>query len=322
MPRSVIRIAAGILAAAVFSLACSQDRYPGRPIRIVVGYSAGGGNDIIARLISVKMSDGLGQQVIVENRPGADSAIAAEAVARAPADGYTLFSGASGPMTVAPAIHAKLGYAPLKDFVPISMIGGYSLMLVVNSRIPVRSIAELLEYARANPANVNYASTAPPFQLITELFKQKTGTRFEHIPYKGGGDAINAVASGEVTMTISNTPTIAGPLKAGRLRGLAVTATARLPGWPDVPTMSEAGVPDMVFSLWFGLVAPAATPPAIVRRLQEEVTRVVQLADIREKLNTLGIAPVGNTSEEFGRIIAADIARWTEVARAANLRYD
>ena len=322
MPDSVFRIAAGILAATLFSVAYAQERYPNRPIRIVVGYSAGGANDIFARLVSTRMSERLGQPVIVENRPGAEAAIAAEMVARAPADGYTLFSAASGSMTVAPALHSKLRYSPLKDFVPISMTGEYSLMLVVGSRIPVKSIKELIEYAKANPAKVNYASTAPVFQLITELFNQKTGTRFEHIPYKGGADAANAVASGEVTMIISNMPSIAYLLKGGRVRGLGVTTVERMPGWPEVPTLSEAGISDMVFNLWVGLVAPAGTPRAIVLRLQQELANVVQLPDTRERMNALGIVPVGNTSEEFGAILAADLARWTEIAKLANLRQD
>lgn len=322
MPSPLTRIAAGVLAATLVSFAHAEERFPNRPIRIVVGYSPGGANDILARVMSVKMAEGLGQAVIVENRPGADSAIAAEAVARAPADGHTLLSGASGPMTVAPAIYSKLRYSPLKDFAPVSLIGEYSLMLAVSSRIPVKSIKELVDYAKANPANVNYASSAPPFQLITELFKQKTGTRFVHIPYKGGADVVNAVASGEVTMTISNPPAIAAALKAGRLRGLGVTSKARMAGWPDVPTMGEAGVPEMVFSLWLGLVAPAGTPAAIVQRLQQEIARTVGLADIREKFGTLGIDPVGNTPQEFGAIIAADLGRWTEIAKAANLRQD
>jgi len=319
MHKAAIRIAAGIVALVMFSPAQAQDRFPSRPIRIVVGYSAGGGNDIFARLISTRMSERLGQPVVVENRPGAESAIAAELVARSPADGYTLLSGASGPMTVAPAMHSKLKYSP-KDFVPISIIGEYSLMLVVSSQMPVKSVKELIEYAKANPAKVNYSSTAPPFQLVTELFKQKTGTKFEHIPYKGGADAVNAVASGEVTMAINNVPTISIQLKSGRLRGLAVTTAERMPGWPEVPTMSEAGVTDMVFNLWIGLVAPAATPPAIVRRLQQEVAYAVRLPDTREKMRTLGITPVGNTSEEFGAIIAAELKRWTEIATAAKLR--
>lgn len=322
MPSPLTRIAAGVLAATLVSFAHAQERFPNRPIRIVVGYSPGGANDILARVMSVKMAEGLGQAVIVENRPGADSAIAAEAVARAPADGHTLLSGASGPMTVAPAIYSKLRYSPLKDFAPVSLIGEYSLMLAVSSRIPVKSIKELIDYAKANPANVNYASSAPPFQLITELFKQKTGTRFVHIPYKGGADVVNAVASGEVTMTISNPPAIAAALKTGRLRALGVTSKARMPVWPDIPTMGEAGVPEMVFSLWLGLVAPAGTPAAIVQRLQQEIARTVQLADTREKFASLGIDPVGNTAEEFGAIIAADLARWTAIAKAANLRQD
>ncbi len=319
MPSSIIRFAAAMLALMLACCAQAQDRFPSRPIRIIVGYSAGGGNDIFSRLISVKMADRLGQAVIVENRPGAESGIAAELVARSPADGYTLISAATGWMTVAPAMHPKLKYA-LKDFAPVSIIGEYSMMLVVGSQLAVKSVKELIHYAKANPAKINYSSTAPVFQLVSELFKQKTGTLFQHIPYKGGADAVNAVASGEVTMAIANVPTISILLKGGRLLGLATTAAERMPGWPDVPTMAEAGVPDMTFNLWIGLAAPAATPMPILRRLQQEVAWGVRQTDTREKMHTLGITPVGNTVEEFAAVLAAESKRWTEIATAANLR--
>ncbi len=299
----------------------AQD-YPTRPIRLIVGYSAGGGNDLIARVVAGRMSEGLGQPVVIENRPGAQSIIAAELVAKAPADGYTLLVGPSGPMTINPATYAKLPYSPLRDFVPISMIGQFPLMLCVAASSPFKTVKELIDYARANPGKVNYASSAAPFQMASELFNQRTGTAFAHIPYKGSGDSVNAVIAGQVTITISDPPPISGPIRGGTIRALAVTAAQRHASYPAVPTMAEAGVPDVVVGIWTGLAAPAATPMAIVRRLQQEVARTVQLPDVKEKLAGLGVDPVGNTSEEFGRIIAADIARWTAVAKAANIKAD
>jgi len=225
-------------------------------------------------------------------------------------------------MTMNPATYSKLPYSPTKDFVPISMIGSFPLILTVNPQLPVHSVKELVEYAKARPSQMNYASSAAAFQLTTELFKQKTGTEFAHIPYKGSGDSIKAVMAGEVTMTIVDPPPAAGPLKDGQLRALAVTSATRHPNYPDVPTMAEAGIPDMEIGIWTAFFLPAGTPPAVVKRLQEEVARVVRLPDIRERLNDLGVEPVGGTPEELGRRVASDIERWTAVAKAANIKSD
>ena len=300
----------------------AQDSFPSRPIRIIVGYSAGGGNDIIVRVLAPKLSEGLGQPVIIENKPGAQSIVACEYVAKAAPDGYTLLMGPSGPMTMNPAIYSKLPYAPLRDFAPITMIGSFPLILVVSESLPVRSVKELIDYARARPDRMNYAASATPFQLAAELFNQKTGTKFAHIPYKGSGESVNAVMSGEVTMTITDPPPVIGALKGGRVRGLAVTGAKRHPNWPELPTLAEAGVADVEVRLFTGFLAPAGTPAAIVKRLQEEVARVVRLPEIRERLDAMAIDPSGNTPEEFGSIIASDIVRWTAVAKAANIKAD
>jgi tripartite-type tricarboxylate transporter receptor subunit TctC len=225
-------------------------------------------------------------------------------------------------MSMNPATYSKLPYSPLRDFVPISMIGSFPLILVTSADSPVKSVKELVDFAKANPGKSNYGASAAPFQLAAELFKQKSGTDFTYIPYKGSNESANAVMAGQITMTISDPPPITGPLKAGRLKALAVTSVKRHPSWPDVPTMIEAGIPDTDIVIWTGFLAPAGTPPAIVKRLQDEVARVVRLPEIRERLNGLGVDPVGNTSEEFGRIIAADIAKWTAVAKAANIKSD
>ena len=303
-------------------LVSAQDAFPNKPIRLLVGYSAGGGNDIIARVVAGKMGEGLGQSVIIENRPGAQSIIAAELVAKAAPDGYTILMGPSGPMTMNPATYSKLPYSPLKDFVPISMIGQFPLIVGVAANGPIKSVKDLIAWAKANPEKSNYAASAAPFQLSSELFNQRAGTKFAYIPYKGSGDSVNAVVGGQVTMTISDPAPILGPIKAGTIRPVAVTGAQRHASLPEVPTLIESGMNDMDISIWTGFVAPAATPMPTVRRLQQEVARVVRLPDIKERLNGMGVDPVGNTSEEFGKIIAADIARWTAVAKAANIRAD
>jgi tripartite-type tricarboxylate transporter receptor subunit TctC len=312
-----------LLAAVVFALpAQAQDNFPSKPIHIIVGFAAGGGNDIIVRVLAPKMSEGLGQPVIIENRPGAQNIIAAEYVAKAAPDGYTLLMGPSGAMTMNPAIYSKLPYSPLRDFIPISMIGDFPLLLVVSASLPVKSVKELIEYAKANPAAANYSASAAPFQLASELFNQKTGTKFAYIPYKSSGDSVNAVMAGQVTITITDPPPAIGPLKGGKVKALAVTSAKRDPAWPEVPTLAEAGGPDVEIRLFTGFHAPAGTPRAIVDRVQQEVARVVKIAEIRERLEQMSIVPSGNTSEEFRAIIARDIEKWTAVAKTANIKAD
>jgi len=300
---------------------CAQEPYPGKPVRIIVGYSAGGGNDLIVRVMAPRLSEGLGQPIIIENKPGAQAIIACEYVAKASPDGYTLLMGPTGPMAMNPATYSKLPYSPQRDFAPISQIGQFPLIVAVGASLPVRSVKELIEYAKANPAKVNYAASAAAFQIATELFKQKTGTDFVHIPYKGSGESVQAVIAGQVTMTIVDPPPVSGPLRAGTARGLAITSAQRHPSWPDLPTLAEQGI-DVEVGLWTAFFAPARTPPAIVARLQKEVARVVRLPDVREGLARLGVDPVGGSPEELGRVLARDIEKWTAVARAANIRND
>ena len=296
--------------------------FPNKPVRIIVGYSAGGGNDIVARVVSAKMAEGLGQPVIIENKPGAQSIVAAEYVAKAAPDGYTILMGPSGPMTMNPATYSSLPYSPVRDFVPVSMIGSFPLILVVNPSLPVQSVKDLVEYAKSRPNNINYAAGATLFQFANELFNLRAGTKFALIPYKGAGDAVNAVMSDQVTMAFTDAPPVLGSLKGGKVRGLAITSAKRHPAFPDIPTMTEAGISDMEITTWMALFVPAQTPAGIVKKLQEEVVRVVRLPEIRDRLATMMVDPVGSTSEELGRIVASDIARWTAVAKFANIKND
>jgi tripartite-type tricarboxylate transporter receptor subunit TctC len=316
---NIVRIA--VLCLSLAANASAQESYPSKPIRIIVGYSAGGGNDIIVRVMTPEMSKGLGQPVIVENKPGAQSIIAAEFVAKAPPDGYTLLMGPSGPMTINPATYSKLPYSPQRDFVPISMIASFPLIAVVNPQLPVRSVKELIDYAKANPGKANYASSAGIFQIATELFKQQTGTQFEMIPYKSSGESVQAVIAGQVAITIVDPPPANGPLKGGMVRGLAVTAPQRHPSWPDLPTFKELGI-EVEVPVWTAFFAPAKTPPAIVARLQKEVARVVHTSEVRERFAAMGLDPVGGSAEELGHQMARDIEKWSAVAKAANIRND
>ena len=304
------------------ALPAAADEYPNKPIHIIVGYAAGGGNDIIVRVMTPEMSKGLGQPVIVENKPGAQGIIASEVVAKAAPDGYTLLMGPSGPMTINPATYSKLPYDPIRDFAPISQICQFPLLVTVNAKSAIHNVQELIAYAKKNPEKANYASSAGIFQITTELFKQKTGTRFEMIPYKSSGESVQAVLAGQVTLTIVDPPPAAGPLKAGTLRALAVTSGKRHPSWPDLPTLVEAGVPDMEVPVWTAFFAPAKTPAAIVARLQKEVARVVQTPEVKQRFAEMGLDPVGSTSAELGRIVARDIAKYTAVAKAANIKND
>jgi len=312
-------IRALLLAAAL--PAAAQD-YPARPIRIIVGYAAGGGNDLIVRVMAPRMSEALGQPVIVENKPGAQAIIATEYVAKAAPDGYTILMGPTGPMAMNPATYAKLPYSSTRDFAPISTIGQFPLIVTVGASLPVHSLKELVDYAKKNPGKANYGSSAAAFQIATELFKQRTGTEFVHIPYKSSGESVQATVAGQVTMTICDPPPASGPLRAGTVRALAITSSERHPSWPDVPTLAEAGVPDVEVWLWTGFFAPARTPAAIVARLQRETARVVRLPEVLDGLGKLGVDPVGGSSEELRTRLARDIEKWTAVAKAANIKND
>jgi tripartite-type tricarboxylate transporter receptor subunit TctC len=323
-----VRSTAIALAWAAFGLAASAveaqgmaSAWPARPLHFVIPFSAGGGNDIVARVIASKMSESLGQPVIIDNKPGGQGIIAVEYVQRSAPDGYTVLVGPSGPMTGNPATYKRLPYQTLRDFTPVTMIGSFPLVLVVNSSLPVRTVQELIDYAKERPNAVNYGSTAALFQLTSELFNQKTGTRFAHIPYKSSGDFVNAVLSNEITIAFADPPPASGPIKAGRLRALAITAAQRHPAW-DLPTMGEAGVSDMGFNIWMGLFVPVATPAPIVKRIRDDMVKAINLPDVRERFASLGVDPSGMPGEEFAKIIAADIVRWTQVAKVANISSD
>jgi tripartite-type tricarboxylate transporter receptor subunit TctC len=316
------RLIPAFCAAVLFAGLALAQTYPTRSLHLIVGYSPGGGNDLIARIVAAKLQDKLGQTVVVENKPGAQSIIAADLVAKAPPDGYTLLVAASGPMTINPAVYSKLSYSPQKDFVPISLLAEFPLLLVVAADTPVKNVKELIEYGKANPKLANYASSATPFQLAAELFNQSTGSSFQHIPYKGSGDVVQAVMSGQVLMAFVDSGPAAGPLKAGKLKALGITTVKRPLNFPDIPTLAEQGFPDMEIVLWTGLVAPAGTPNEIIDRLQDAVADTLGMPAVESALDAISVDPRSTTSAEFRDLIKNDAARWKAVADKANIKLD
>jgi tripartite-type tricarboxylate transporter receptor subunit TctC len=300
--------------------AIAQSGWPNKPVHIIVGFPAGAGNDILARLVGQKMAEALGQPVVVENKPGAGAIISVEFVQRAAPDGTTLLMGASGAMSINPAVYAKLNYDTKRDFVPIAQIAAFPLIVTVSPAAPVRSVQELIAYAKANPTKANYASSSTAFQLATELFKQRTGAPLVHISYKSSNESVMAVMSQEVLLTIADAAPVATQIPGGTVRALAVTDGKRMAQFPDVPTMAEAGVPDMDVRLWSGLFAPAGTPAPIVQRLEAEVLRAVASPDVRERMKALAVDPTGIGSAAFAKVIDDDIARWTGVAKASGIQ--
>src|SRR4051812_3725785 len=295
-------------------------KYPTKPVHIIVGFAAGGGNDIIARVYGQKLSGALGQPVIVENKPGGGAIVATEYVAKTAPHGYTLLMSASG-ISINPAVYAKLPYDAIKDFVAVSELGSFPLIMIVNAASPIKSVAELVTYAKANPDKMNYASSSASFQLVTELFKQKTGAPMQVIPYKSANESVLAVVGGQVTLTIADAGPVLPQVKSGTVRALAVAAPKRMEDLPDVPTLKEAGA-DVDAVLWSGIFVPKGTPPGIVKKLEGEFMRIATLPDVKARLKPLGIDTVGNSSEAFAKILADDIARWGAVAKAANIKIE
>jgi tripartite-type tricarboxylate transporter receptor subunit TctC len=310
------------MGALVMGSAGAQTPYPSKPLRLVVGFPPGGANDILARLIGGKLQEQWGQPVLVDNKPGANAIIATEHVAKSAPDGYTLLIGASGAMTFNPGLYAKLPYDPIRDFEPVTMIGSFPLVLAVNPALGVQTVKELVNLARSAPDKLNYSAGSTPFQLGMELFKQKAGISVHHVPYKGSAQAVAAVMANHVQMTVVDAPPAVAQIKAGTLRGLAVTSRTRAPILPDLPTMIEAGIPDFEVVLWTSLFAPAGTPRPIVKQLQEQIAAILRLPDVRERMSGLGIEPVGNSPAELAAIVRADIEKWTAVARSANVKAD
>jgi len=315
-----------IASLASMSAATAQDaaaNYPSRPIRIVVGFSPGGPTDQVAREIGHRLHEAWGQPVIVENKPGAGSRIAFEQVARAEPDGYTLLLGAVQTATNM-AVYRNLNYDTLRDFAPVTQLTSAVLALTVSPALKAGSVADLVALARARPGELTYATfgVASSAHFAAALFEQRAGIRLTHVPYNGAAPAQTAIAGGQVDMGFMSALSAMPLMQSGRLRALAVTSEKRLAQLPDVPTMVEAGFPAFEVSSWQGLLAPAATPPAIVAKLQREIARILALPAVRERFAAVAAEPVGSTPEQFRAYIEAEIARWAAVARRAELVLD
>ena len=313
----------GAAAASLASPALAQQAWPTKPIRIVVPYSPGGGADTTARLMAPMMQEDLGQTIVVDNKPGAGGMIGDDAVAKAAPDGYTLLIGAFA-HAVNPSLMAKMAFRTPDDFAPISLLVTVPELLVVTPSFPARTVAELVAMAKAQPGKLSYASSGngSAQHLAAELFKMRTGTDIQHVPYKGGGLAIADVAAGHVPFYFGNMSAALPQVRAGRVRALAVTSAERSPAAPEVPTMAEAGVDGCVISEWNALLAPAATPPAIIERLHAEVVKVLGNAEIKAKFADLGEQTIGSTPQELAAFLRGEMAKWAEVVKAGNIRIE
>ena len=304
----------------VFSAAAHAQVYPVKPIKLVVGFTPGGGVDINARLLASRLTELLGQQVIVDNRPGAGTNIANEYVARSAPDGYTLLINTAA-VAINMALYTKPGFDTLRDFTAVSIFSTSPNILVVNSQVPMRNVADLLAQARAAPGKLNYSSAGAGStqHLSGELFKTLTRTDIVHIPYKGTAPALTALISGEVQLSYANIPAISAHVKSGRLRPLATTGPRRAELMPDVPTMKESGV-DMDVVVWYGVLAPSATPRDIVAKVADAVAKAANAPDIRQKLVDQGAEPMGNTPEEFSKLLRQEVATWAAVVKASGAK--
>jgi tripartite-type tricarboxylate transporter receptor subunit TctC len=312
--------AACLITAPMFAAA---QPYPNRPIHLVVGFPPGGINDIVARIVGQKMSESLGQPVIVENRGGAGGTIGADWVSKATSDGYTLLLGSVSNLAMAPSLYASLPYDPTKDFTPVGLVAAAPNIMVVNPDFPVHSVKDLIELAKQKPGTINYASAGigTSNHLTVELLKVMADIDIVHVPYRGDGPAIAAVVAGQVPMQFPTLPVALPYIKSGKLRAVAVSSSTRSPLLPEVPTVAESGgLPEFAVSIWVGIVAPPGTPKEIVDRLNAEIRKAVALPDIREHLEALGADPASDTPEQFSANIAAETAQWLKVARAAKIK--
>ena len=320
-----VGVAAVLVAIAAQSARAQGDaaaNFPNRPIRLIVGFAAGGGNDLFARLVGQKLSDNIGQPVIIENKPGAGGRIAVEYVKNQPADGYMIMVAASGQMAIAAAIYPKLSYHPTRDFLPLTMIASFPLILAGPANHTIKSVKDLVAYGKANPDKSNYATSSPAFTITTELFKLKTGMPGVAVPYKSSNEMMLSVAGGNTLFSIADGPPTMPLVQGGKIRALAVTGSERSSELPDVPSMAEAGYPEVNIGLWSGVFVSAGTPPAIAHKLDTELRRALADGGVREKLKAMAVNPGGGPAEEFRQKIDGDIKVFADVVKAANLKFE
>ena len=319
----MLRWALGALFACIATVASAQG-YPNRTIRLVVPFPAAGTTDILARAAAQKLTEAFGQSVVVDNRPGAAGNIGSDLVAKSAPDGYTLLMGTVGTHAINPSLYSKMPYDHVKDFVPVVLVAGVPNVLVVNPALPVNSVADLIKLAKDKPGQINFASSGSgtSIHLSGELFKTMAGVDITHVPYKGSSPALVDLIGGQVQIMFDNLPSALPQIKAGKLRAIAVTSLKRAPVLPDVPTISESGLPGFEASSWFGVLAPAGTPAPIVARINAEINKWLQSAEAREKLLSQGAEAAGGTPEQFAHHIRAESEKWAKVVKASGAKVD
>ena len=314
-----------VLALTLVCTPASAQSYPSKPIRLIVPYPPGGPLDIMARAIGQKLTEAWSQPVVVDNRAGAGGNIGADLVAKSTADGYTLLMGAVATHAINPTLYAKLPYDPVKDFAPVALVAQVPNILVVNPSVPARSVRELIDLVRARPGYLNFGSgsTGSTGHLAGELFNTMAGVKMVHIPYKGGAPAMADLLAGQVQLMFDNLANALPQVKAGRLRALAVTTLARSPAMPELPTIAESGLPGFDLTTWFGVMAPARTPPEIVVKLNAEIVRALNAKDMRERLEKMGAEPPpNNTPERFAAFIGSEAAKYAKVVRDSGAKVE
>ena len=319
----MIRTLATLLVAATLPFAVAAQTYPSKPIRLLVPFTPGGSQDVIGRLLAQKVSDSIGQTVVVENKAGAGGLIATQEEARAPADGYTLLLSTGAQMAIEPAINPKAGYDSMKDFVHVVHLGDAPLVLLAVPSLPVRDVKDLVALSKAKPGSINTASTGNGTytHLTLELFKAASGADLTHVPYKGAAPAFTDLMGGQVQTMFTTTASAQPYTSTQKLRALAVTSPKRSAMMPDVPTFAESGTP-LDVSVWIGISAPAGTPPAVVERLNAEFNKALQAPDVRAKLAALGVEPAGGTTAAMTQYVRADVERWARTVKTSNIKLD
>ncbi len=312
----------GVVALALAASTALAQEFPAKPIRLIIPFGPGGTTDILGRVIGERMTARWGQQVIIDNRPGAGGNIAAEQTVRAPADGYTLFIGSMGTQSINVSIYSKLPFDPLKDFTPISLVANSANLLLVHPSIPARNVKQLIALARTKPGRLSYSSSGSGSfnHMSAELMKLMAQIDMVHIPYKSGAQAVTAVVSGEADLIFQTIPGALPFMDSGRLRALAVCSIERHPLFPQLPTASESGLPGFEISTWYGILGPAGIPPPVVAKLNEGLVQIVSAN--RKRFLELGVDPVTNTPEQFAALVVADLNKWAKVAKAARIRAD
>ena len=299
-----------------------QIDYPNRTVRIVIGFGAGGGTDTVARIFAQKLQETIGGTILIENKPGAAGRLAPETVAKSPPDGYTLLGAAAGAMTIGTAIWEKIPYNIFNDFVPISMVADYPMLVLVSNSHPAKSIAELVAWLKANPDKANYPTPSPVFTLPIEHFKIKTGAPATAISYRSSNESITSLLSGQTAFAFVETPAAMPQVATGNLRALAVTVPTRIPDLPNVPTLAEAGVAEVVAGTWFALMAPAGTPMPIVRKLEAASRQIGASDDFKARLKSLSGTSIGGSADELTAQMKAEVQRWSAVVKAANIKFE